>query len=43
MLGAGQRVEHDVRRDPYADFETLSPAFHLTDRPGDLMSRAERR
>ena len=40
MIGAGQWVEHDVRRDLYAHFETLSPAFYLTHRTGDLMSRA---
>ena len=40
MLGAGQWVEHDVRRDLYAHLETLSPAFYLTHRTGDLMSRA---
>lgn len=40
MLGAGQWVEHDVRRDFYAHLETLSPAFYLTHRTGDLMSRA---
>jgi ATP-binding cassette subfamily B protein len=40
MLGAGQWVEHDVRRDFYTHLETLSPAFYLTHRTGDLMSRA---
>jgi len=40
MLGAGQWVEHDVRRDLYAHLETLPPAFYLTHRTGDLMSRA---
>lgn len=40
ILGAGQWVEHDVRRDLYTHFETLSPAFYLTHRTGDLMSRA---
>ena len=39
-LGAGQWVEHDVRRDLYAHLETLPPAFYLTHRTGDLMSRA---
>jgi ABC-type multidrug transport system fused ATPase/permease subunit len=43
MLGAGPWVEHDVRRDLYAHLETFSPAFYLTHRTGDLMSRAERR
>jgi ATP-binding cassette subfamily B protein len=40
MLGAGQWVEHDVRRDLYAHLETLSAAFYLKHRTGDLMSRA---
>ena len=40
ILGAGQWVEHDVRRDLYAHLETLSPAFYLVHRTGDLMSRA---
>ena len=40
MLGAGQWVEHDIRRDLYAHLETLPPAFYLTHRTGDLMSRA---
>jgi hypothetical protein len=38
-----QWVEHHVRRDLYAHLETLPPAFYLTHRTGDLMSRAERR
>jgi ATP-binding cassette subfamily B protein len=40
MLGAGQWVEHDIRRDFYRHLETLPPAFYLTHRTGDLMSRA---
>ena len=40
MLGAGQWVEHDIRRDLYAHLETLPPAFYQTHRTGDLMSRA---
>jgi ATP-binding cassette subfamily B protein len=40
MLGAGQGVEHDVRRDLYRHLGTLPPAFYLTHRTGDLMSRA---
>jgi ATP-binding cassette subfamily B multidrug efflux pump len=40
MLGAGQWVEHDVRRDLYRHLETLPPVFYLTHRTGDLMSRA---
>ena len=43
VLGAGQWVEHDVRRELYAHLETLPPAYYLTHRTGDLMSRAERR
>ena len=39
-LGAGQWVEHDVRRDLYAHLETLAPAFYLRHGTGDLMSRA---
>ncbi len=40
MLGAGQWVEHDVRRDLYRHLETLPSAFYLTHRTGDVMSRA---
>jgi ATP-binding cassette, subfamily B, multidrug efflux pump len=40
MLGAGQWVEHDIRRDLYHHLETLPPAFYQTHRTGDLMSRA---
>jgi len=40
MLGAGQWVEHDVRRDLYAHLESLPSAFYQTRRTGDLMSRA---
>jgi ATP-binding cassette subfamily B multidrug efflux pump len=40
MLGAGQWVEHDIRRDLYDHLETLPPAFYQTHRTGDLMSRA---
>ena len=40
MIGAGQWVEHDVRRDLYACFLRRPPAFYLTHRTGDLMSRA---
>lgn len=40
MLGAGQWAEHDIRRDLYRHLETLPPAFYLTHRTGDLMSRA---
>jgi ATP-binding cassette subfamily B multidrug efflux pump len=40
MIGAGQWVEHDVRRDLYGSFLGRSPAFYHTHRTGDLMSRA---
>jgi ATP-binding cassette, subfamily B, multidrug efflux pump len=40
ILGAGQWVEHDIRRDLYARLLTLPPAFYHRHRTGDLMSRA---
>ena len=40
MIGAGQWVEHDVRRDLYASFLRRPPAFYHAHRTGDLMSRA---
>jgi ATP-binding cassette subfamily B multidrug efflux pump len=40
ILGAGQRVEHDIRADLYKHLQTLSPAFYHRHRTGDLMSRA---
>ena len=40
MIGAGQWVERDVRRDLYASFLRRPPAFYHTHRTGDLMSRA---
>jgi ATP-binding cassette, subfamily B, multidrug efflux pump len=40
MIGAGQRVEHDVRRDLYAHLQRLPPAFYHRHLTGDLMSRA---
>ena len=40
ILGAGQWVEHDIRRDLYAHLLTLPPAFYHRHRTGDLMSRA---
>ncbi|HET7874948.1 MAG TPA: ABC transporter ATP-binding protein [Methylomirabilota bacterium] len=40
MLGAGQRVEHDVRADLYGHLGALPPAFYQRHRTGDLMSRA---
>ena len=40
ILGAGQWVEHDLRRDLYARLLALPPAFYHAHRTGDLMSRA---
>jgi ATP-binding cassette subfamily B multidrug efflux pump len=40
ILGAGQWVEHDIRADLYAHFQTLPPDFYHRHRTGDLMSRA---
>ncbi|HXJ82691.1 MAG TPA: ABC transporter ATP-binding protein [Candidatus Methylomirabilis sp.] len=40
ILGAGQWVEHDIRNDLYAHFQTLPPTFYHRHRTGDLMSRA---
>ena len=40
MIGAGQWVEHDIRRDLYEHLLTLPPAFYQRRRTGDLMSRA---
>ena len=40
MIGAGQQVEHDIRRDLYARLLRLPPTFYHTHRTGDLMSRA---
>jgi ATP-binding cassette subfamily B protein len=40
MLGAGQRVEAEIRRDVFARFLELEPAFYQRHRTGDLMSRA---
>jgi ATP-binding cassette subfamily B multidrug efflux pump len=40
MIGAGQRVEHDLRRDLYAQWQRLPPAFYHRHLTGDLMSRA---
>ena len=40
ILGAGQWVEHDIRRDLYARLLSLPPAFYHVHRTGDLMSRA---
>ncbi|MGH7315665.1 MAG: ABC transporter transmembrane domain-containing protein, partial [Candidatus Rokuibacteriota bacterium] len=39
ILGAGQWVEHDIRRDLYTRLLTLPPAFYHRHRTGDLMSR----
>jgi ATP-binding cassette subfamily B protein len=40
ILGAGQWVEHDIRRDLYARLLTLPPEYYHRNRTGDLMSRA---
>jgi ATP-binding cassette subfamily B protein len=40
VIGAGQWVEHDLRRDLHAHLLTLPPAFYQRHRTGDLMSRA---
>jgi ATP-binding cassette, subfamily B, multidrug efflux pump len=40
MIGAGQWVEHDLRRDLYDRFLRLPAAFYHARRTGDLMSRA---
>jgi ATP-binding cassette subfamily B protein len=40
VLGAGQRVEADLREDLFAAFLRLDPAFYQARRTGDLMSRA---
>lgn len=40
MLGAGQRVEADIRVDVFARLLQLEPAFYQARRTGDLMSRA---
>jgi ATP-binding cassette, subfamily B, multidrug efflux pump len=40
LLGAGQRVEADIRADLFAAFLRLETAFYQTRRTGDLMSRA---
>ena len=40
MIGAGQWVEHDIRRDLYAHLLRLPPVFYHGHRTGDLMSRA---
>jgi ATP-binding cassette subfamily B multidrug efflux pump len=40
VLGAGQWVEHDIRRDLYAHLGTLPPTFYHRHPTGDLMSRA---
>lgn len=40
LIGAGQWVEHDLRRDLYAQLLRLPPAFYQARRTGDLMSRA---
>ena len=40
VLGAGQRVESEIRADLVDAFLRLEPAFYQTRRTGDLMSRA---
>ncbi|MBI2524773.1 MAG: ABC transporter ATP-binding protein [Candidatus Rokubacteria bacterium] len=40
MIGAGQWVEHDLRRDLYARLLRLPATFYHSHRTGDLMSRA---
>ena len=40
IIGAGQWVEHDLRRDLYACFLRLPAVFYHARRTGDLMSRA---
>ena len=40
MLGAGQRVESEIRADLVDAFLRLEPAFYQARRTGDLMSRA---
>lgn len=40
IIGAGQWVEHDLRRDLYASFLRLPAAFYHVRRTGDLMTRA---
>jgi ATP-binding cassette subfamily B multidrug efflux pump len=40
ILGAAQRVEHDLRNDLHATLQSLPPAFYHAHRTGDLMSRA---
>ena len=40
IVGAGQLVEHDIRKDLYAHLLSLPPRFYHAHRTGDLMSRA---
>jgi ATP-binding cassette subfamily B protein len=40
IVGAGQWVEHNLRRDLHARLLALPPAFHQAHRTGDLVSRA---
>jgi ATP-binding cassette subfamily B multidrug efflux pump len=40
VIGAGQWVEHDLRRDLYASLLRLPAAFYHVRRTGDLMTRA---
>jgi ATP-binding cassette subfamily B protein len=40
MIGAGQQVEHDIRRDMFGHLTTLPPVYYQRQRTGDLVSRA---
>jgi ATP-binding cassette subfamily B protein len=40
LLGAGQRVEAEIRADLFVAFMRLEPGFYQARRTGDLMSRA---
>ena len=40
IIGAGQWVEHDLRRDLYRSLQRQPAAFYHAQRTGDLMSRA---
>jgi ATP-binding cassette subfamily B protein len=40
ILGAGQRIDYDIRNDLYARLQSLPPAFYRAHRTGDLMSRS---
>jgi ATP-binding cassette subfamily B protein len=40
LLGAGQRIENEIRQDLFEVFLRLEPGFYQSRRTGDLMSRA---